>query len=364
MKSHLSRSKKLGSSFQRIAVVRALPGLGDLLCLVPALRALRAAYPKAEITLIGLPWAERFVSRFSHYLNQWLEFPGYPGIPEVLLSPQKVISFLTNAQSLDFDLALQMHGNGSCTNSFVQLLGAKQNAGFFSSNYYCPDPDYFIPYPEHEPEIWRHLRLMEFLGIPLQGDRLEFPIWDSDWQELEAIATTHNLDFHNYVCVHPGASVCDRRWSCQNFATVADALAAQGLQIVLTGTAAEAELTQALAHNMQSPAIDLAGKTSLGALAALLKKSRLLICNDTGVSHLAAALQVSSVVLFSNSDPQRWAPLDRQRHRVVQVTRHEDQSVNWGIKSSNLALREAHSVPAAVVAEAFDLLKQEFAYAS
>jgi ADP-heptose:LPS heptosyltransferase len=68
---------------------------------------------------------------------------------------------------------------------------------------------------------------------------------------------------------------------------------------------------------MKAPSWNLAGRTSLGALAVLLQDACLLICNDTGVSHLAAALKVKSVAIFTKSDPLRWAPLDRDRHRAV-----------------------------------------------
>ncbi len=358
MKYHLPHYQSFNGSLQTIAIVRSLPGLGDLLCCIPALRALRAAYPKAQIHLIGLPLAQRLMRRFPQYIDQWLEFPGFPGIPEVAFSPSKTLAFLNTVQSLELDLAIQMHGNGSVMNSFMALLGAKQNAGCFSVGHYCPNSTYFMPYPNHLSEVWRNLQLMEFLGIPLQGTHLEFPLWEADWQELETIAANRSLNLDQYVCIHPGASVSTRRWSCAHFSAVADELAAQGWQIVLTGTAAEAELTKAVSAGMQFPAVDLTGQTSLGGLAALLKRSRLLVCNDTGVSHLAAALQVNSVVIFSNSDPQRWAPLDRQRHRIVQMP----ASINSAFQGATPSNRDSLIAP--VLREAIALLQQEVAYAS
>lgn len=302
---------------RRIAVFRALQ-LGDLLCTVPALRALRGAFPEARITLIGLPWSRSFVRRYNHILDEFIEFPGFPGLPERYPQLYKLPAFLQEIQQMKFDLALQMQGSGGVSNPLVALFGARLNAGFCLPGQYCPDEERFLSYPVHEPEVWRHLRLMEFLGIPDQGEYLEFPLQDSDWDDLRYLFDRYNLVQGRYFCIHPGARSRERRWSMEKFAQLGDFIFDLGFQVALTGTEEEAYLTQAVAGRMSAPCVDLAGCTSLGSMAALLANSRMLVCNDTGVSHLASALQVPSVVLYTASDPKLWAPLNRNLHRVIE----------------------------------------------
>src|SRR5215208_4205215 len=98
-----------------IVIIRALQ-LGDLLCSVPAFRALRAALPEARVTLVGLPWADVFVKRFSHYLDDFIALPGWPGLPESEPQIEKIPGFLQTVQNRRFDLALQMQGSGGITN--------------------------------------------------------------------------------------------------------------------------------------------------------------------------------------------------------------------------------------------------------
>jgi ADP-heptose:LPS heptosyltransferase len=300
---------------ERIAVFRALQ-LGDMLCAIPALRALRHAFPKAQITLIGLPWAHKFARRFAHYVDDFIAFPGAPGLRERKASAAEAAEFTLRAYAARFDLALQLHGSGRFSNPIVGTL-AYECAGFYPSHAPCPDPARFMPYPEWEPEIRRLLGLLQFLGIPSQGEALEFPISTQEWREFAALRARFALAPGKYVCLHPGARAAARRWSPEGLAHVADRLAARGLQVVLTGTAEEAALTAAVAKSMHASYVNLAGQTSVGVLAALLTGAKLLICNDTAVSHMAAALRTPSVVIYLGSSPARWAPLDTRLHRQV-----------------------------------------------
>ncbi|OGB23748.1 MAG: ADP-heptose--LPS heptosyltransferase [Burkholderiales bacterium RIFCSPLOWO2_02_FULL_57_36] len=305
------------AAMRSIAVFRALQ-LGDLLCAVPALRALRRAAPQAHIALIGLPWAASFAERFSEYVDEHLPFPGFPGLPETTPEFDRIPDFFISAQNREFDLAIQMHGSGALTNPITVAFGAKRNAGFYVPGEDCPDPRYFAPWSETEHEVLRYLRLLNFLGIESQGEALEFPLHDADYRSLQA-AGIAPPPAGSYVCIHPGARLPSRRWSSHRFAQVADGLAAQGLKIVLTGSEQERDITNAVLRAMHVPATDMTGHTDLGALAALVAHARMVVCNDTGISHIAAAVATPSVVVCSGADPIRWAPLDRGRHRLQHV---------------------------------------------
>lgn len=325
---------------QNIAVFRALQ-LGDLLNAVPALRALRAAFPAAQITFIGLPWARMFVERYHYLLDGFISFPGYPGLPEQEPDMQALPLFLRQVQDRQFDLAIQMQGSGGITNPLMAFWGAARYAGFYEPGRYCPDRETFLEYPDHEPERWRHLRLMEFLGIPLKGDQLEFPVRAQDWRELEELRDLFALG-GQYVCIHPGARKQERRWPVENFAQVADGLVSLGCQVVITGSREEAPIAEAVVRHMAAPAVNLAGKTSLGGLAALLSDARLLVSNDTGVSHVAAAVEAPSLILFSAPDHERWAPADQHLHRVITDASHAS--------AAQVLAQAAHQLEATVTA--------------
>jgi len=298
----------------RVAIFRALQ-LGDMLCAVPALRALRAAWPQAYITLIGLPWATQFVERFSSLVDELVVFPGAPGFPEQEESEAGLPSFFAAMRRRRFDLAIQMHGSGGPANAIVGQLGARACAGFIEPHE-APAPG-LLAWPDALPEPRRYLALVRALGLPAADDTLWFPLTAQDRAEYAALEALHGIEPERLVLLHPGAQLPSRRWPAARFAEVADALSEQGWQIAITGTSHEANITAAVLGAMTAPALHLAGATSLGGLAALVAHARLVVCNDTGISHLAAAMCTPSTVIASGSDTRRWAPLDHALHHVL-----------------------------------------------
>ncbi|MCW7536317.1 glycosyltransferase family 9 protein [Aquabacterium sp. A7-Y] len=298
---------------RRILVFRALM-LGDLLCAVPALRALKAAYPEAKLTLVSLPWARSLAERLPQ-VDDFIAFPGHPALPELPADMAAWPDFLEQVQACRADLAVQLHGSGGIANTLVACFGARRMAGFWQPGAWCPDEQLFTPWPEGGHEIERLLAVVERLGLPRRGEQLEFPLRDEDRAGLRRVWP--EAPQGAYVCVHPGAQLRSRRWPVLRFAAVADALAAQGLHIVITGTASEAPLAAQLQAAMQAPATNLVGRTSLWELGALIEGARLVLSNDTGISHVAVALGSPSVVVSSGGEVQRWQRMDAQLHRVL-----------------------------------------------
>jgi ADP-heptose:LPS heptosyltransferase len=324
-----------------VAVFRALQ-LGDLICATPALRAFRQAWPAAEITLVGLPWASEFARRIDTLVDRFAEFPGYPGLPERQPLIDRLPAFLAAMQAEEFDLAIQLHGSGRFVNEAVALWGAKRSAGFYLPGDYVPDAELYCRWPEQGLEVHRLLRLVAHLGLERHGDELEFPLTGDDFLALERETGFTVAADRPYAIVHPGASVPERRWPAERFAAVADMLARRGLAIVLTGVASEARLAQDVMRQMRHPAINLAGQTKLGALAALVSCATVVVCNDTGISHIAAALETPSVVISTGDNPARWSPTNRALHRVL--CRPEGVSIDEASAAAHARLNERPAV--------------------
>lgn len=295
---------------RRIGVLRALM-LGDMLCAVPTLRAFRAHWPQAEMVLIGLPWARHWALR-QRCIQHFIEFPGWPGLPEQFPRTALLPHFLRRMQAERFDLLVQLHGTGEVVNPMIGACGARQVAGFAEPGCYSADTALHVPWPRQGQEIQRLLAVVDHLGIPRRGTHLEWPMKARDRAAAaELVPVGASL-----ACIHPGARSASHRWPPRNFAVVGDRLAREGFRVVLTGSTEEAPIAAEVASRMRHPSINLAGRTDLWCLGAVVEAAAVVITHDTGMSHVTAAIGTPSVVVCcgSESDVARWSPLDVQRH--------------------------------------------------
>ena len=308
----------LDPQVRSVALVRLRVGLGDLLCSVPALTRLRAARPDLRVTLIT--WAEMapVVTRMGDAVAELLPFPGAEGIPDRAPDPAGWAPFTGAARARRFDLALQVYGDRPAANTVAAALGARLVGGFAPTGWEPPPGTdrLHLRYPLHLHEADRHQQLLEHLGLPAGEAPMAFPVTIDDEAGHAATLAGHGLRPGSYAVLHPGASSPTRRWPVERYAAVGDALAADGLRVVVTGVPHEREVTTALVAAMRAPAVDLTGATGLGGLAALLRDCAVLVGNDTGSAHLAAAVGARSVTVFLPGDPVRWAHRG-PRHRAV-----------------------------------------------
>lgn len=298
---------------RRVALVRLRVGLGDLLCSAPALRELALFRPDLQVTLITWPEMAGVVGRLGH-VHELLPFPGFPGIPERVPDPATWPAaweeFTAAAREREFDLALQEYGDNPAANQVAASLGARRVGGFAPTGWRPErDPELHLRYPVTDHEVRRHLRLFAHLGMPLSATsgRMELPVTDAEEQDHAARLATLGLAPGRYAVLHPGASAETRRWPVPAYAEVARRLAAEGLTVVVTGTAGERSLVDALRAEATVALLDLCDATDLGGLALLLRDAAVLVGNDTGTAHLAAAVGGRSVTVFQPGDPLRWA---------------------------------------------------------
>lgn len=260
-----------------ILVLRAL-GLGDLLTAVPALRALRAAYP-ADRLVLAAPEPLRGLVDLVEAVDELLPTAGLGALRRPHEPPR---------------LAVNLHGRGP---ESIRDLAATGPGSVLTHHH----PDF----PGHPGPAWRAdlhevdrwCRLLEYAGIRSDPTALRLRPPPTPTPAPEA------------VVIHPGAAYPARRWPPERFARVARELAADGRPVVVTGSPAEVPLAQAVAGRAGLPdSAVYAGRTDTTGLAALVAGAALVVCGDTGVGHLATAFGTPSVLLFGPTSPGTWGP--------------------------------------------------------
>lgn len=283
-----------------VLVLRAL-GLGDALTGVAALRGVRRAWPGHRVVLAARQPFGQWLTDLG-VVDAVLPVRGLVRLPWPWAGPG-------GAQDAPGCLAVNLHGRGPQSHRILQAARPDALIAFDSSEAGHIGPDW----DEDEHEVLRWCRLAQSVGGHCEPEDLRLGPEDPP-------GGREHDDGHTTVVVHPGAAAAARRWPASRWAAVVGALAAQGHDVVLTGSDAERDLCQRvfLGADAGGAVHDHSGQLALPALAELVATARLLVSTDTGVAHLATAYGTPSVTLFGPTPPALGGPLiDRERHIVV-----------------------------------------------
>lgn len=286
------------SNVKKIALFRAT-ALGDLIFALPAIEALRAAYPQAELVYLGRRWHVDFLSGRLPGPHRVIAVPPPAGADiarGLVIDPAAEDEFFPRMQAEAFDLALQMHGGGVYSNPFICRLKARFSAGLKAPG--AVPLDRWVPYVYYQNETVRMLEVGALAGAKLAGAISLTPRLPLLASDLEAAAAVLEEIRAPFVVLHPGSTDPRRRWQPEKFAAVGDFCAAQGLQVVIAGTLTDAAQIQAVQARMRAPAVNLCNRLTLPGLAGLLSQAALFIGNDSGPLHLALAVGARAVGLF------------------------------------------------------------------
>ncbi|MFL6136985.1 MAG: glycosyltransferase family 9 protein [Frankiaceae bacterium] len=303
----------------RIAVLRS-NSIGDFVVALPALEALRAAYPDATITYLGTTWHPALLEGRPGSWDRVVVVPRYPGVRDegepARDSPQ-VRRFVAEQRAERYDLAVQLHGGGGNSNPFVAALGARVTAG--SRDDGAPALDRWTRYAHHQHEILRFLEVVGLVGAAPVTLEPRLAVTAAD---RAAAAEALGDDDAPLVAAHPGANDPRRRWAPESFAIVAQRLAELGARIVVVGHGPDDEQAAArIADSFDAAGadrpLDLVGRLGLGPMLGVLERCRLVVANDSGPRHLAAAVGAATVGVYWVGNLVNAGPLTRARHRVA-----------------------------------------------
>ena len=307
-------------NFKNILIVRT-DRLGDVILTMPAVRALRQRFPRARIALLLHPSTQDLVE-------------GQPFVDEIIIDDRGreykgimgFVKLIRELKAKRFDLAVIYHTKKR-TNLACYLAGIPHRLGYRNDKYGLllnhPIVDIRQEGKLHEAQFCFYV--LKVFGIavpPLEKISLTVSVHQSAEQWAEGYLRQNNLtDGQKLIAVHMGASDPSRRWAEERFAELIPQMIKRcRCRIIIVGGDDMRVSVKAMIAKIEGrPAdghasiLDLTGLTTMAQLTSILRRCRMLVSNDTGPVHLAAALNLPVVSIFTRNqpgiNPERWKPL-------------------------------------------------------
>ena len=316
---HLHTRWPNGRKPQRILAI-CLSHLGDLVLLTPLFANLRLAYPEAHLAVVcksvvaDIPRSHPAVDEVITYEARWIVRPTSPRAG--LLDTLKLIREL-HARSYDLLVACYDHPMDHilrlCTRIPAQVSLEDNGVQPAKSPSSGARARHRI---EHAFDLLRTLEVPIVDTAPSLGIPTADAAWVDQWLKEQA------LNGKTILGVHPGAGGLEKRWPADRFARVAEDLASRyGCKVVITGGPVDVEAVQKFVQKVGCEAVQVPVTLSVARLCALIQRFAILLCNDCGPMHIAAALRVPVIAVFGPGFPQSWGPYPPDPRHVVVAAR-------------------------------------------
>ena len=289
-----------------------LDTLGDVLMTTPAIRALKETEPQRSITLLTSPRGAE-VAPFVQEVDQVIAYraPWMPGREgEASAAPDLELAADLRSRAFDAAVIFTVYTQNPLPAALLcfladiplRLAHSRENPYSLLTDWVAePEPQDLTRH-----EVRRQLDLVSSVGFHTERETLSFHVPEEARKRAGRILGEIGLNANDqWVVIHPGASASSRRYPPESFAEAAGRLVRDaGHRVVFTGSADEAALIEEIRGAMGAPSTSLAGELSLGELGAILERVPLLISNNTGPVHVAAALGTPVVDLYALTNPQ------------------------------------------------------------
>lgn len=296
---------EIKNRMKRILLIKP-SSLGDIIHCLPVLKAIRDKWPDSKIS-----WVVKDI--YADILHE------NPLIDDLILLKKSslttgIISFRKKLHQGNFDLAVDMQGLFR-SGLIAFLSGAPVRVGFSNARELAPlFYTHKVDAPLHLHAVDRNLKLAVSFGCKNQEINFPLNISQEAQQEASEFLRKNQLDNRQPVITFvPGARWEKKRWPSQSFSRLGDFLSKElRAGIIVTGSRQEEGLIHKIRSNMKNSSSEAAG-FSLQKLAALLSKSDVVVTNDSGPMHIAAAVGTPVIALFGPTYPARTGPYTKKR---------------------------------------------------
>lgn len=303
------------SSAHEVLCVR-LDGLGDVLMTTPALRALRESLPARRITLLTSA-SGALVARLIPEIDDVIEYeaPWMKSASPLVAAPDRAdydMAMVSELRARSFDAAVifTVYSQNPLPAALLcYLAGIPRRLAYCRENPYSLLTDWVTEAePEHftRHEVERQVDLVGTVGCRTVDDRLSIAVPELGRTRVRALLAARGVELAApWMVVHPGATAPSRRYPSGHFAEAARLMVRDyGEQVVFSGSACERALVNEIQQAMLEPSFSVVGELDLPELVALIAEAPLLLSNNTGPAHIAAATGTPVVDIYALTNPQ------------------------------------------------------------